>query len=78
MPFCVSSYSTDPQLHSVLVFDVITKPLDATCVCEVCHRLLLGAVTIAAFLGHILQTGREYRGAPFLCGTKPYSKIPTL
>jgi len=27
----VSSYSMDLQLHSVLVFDIITKPLDATC-----------------------------------------------
>jgi hypothetical protein len=78
MRLCVSSYSMDLQLHSLLVFHVITKSLDATCVCEVCHRLLLSAVTIAGFLGHILQTGVEYRGSPCLCGTKLYSKIPTL
>jgi len=35
MRLCVSSYSMDLQLHSVLVFDVITKPLDATCVWSV-------------------------------------------
>ena len=31
--------------------------------CEACHRLLLGAVTMADFLGHILHTGGRIQGS---------------
>jgi hypothetical protein len=33
---------------------------------------------MVGLLGHILQSGGEYSGPPCLCGTKLYSKIPTL
>lgn len=75
---CVSPYTMDLHLHSVLVFDDITKPLDATCVWSVPPPVIGRRYNSGLSWPHSPHWGENTGVCPAFCGTKLYSKIPTL